>query len=195
MDKETKIIEGILRKDERTLYRFYRMHERPLFQFLYRQLKNKEVCEELVQDVFLEFIEGLRGFRGDSSLKTYLFSIARYKMIDYMKKKRLKKILFSALPPVVVEGLARIFMDDRVEQKELATQIEHVLAQLPNDYQVILRLKYVDGRRVKEIAAKLSIPFKTTESLLFRARQAFIRIYKTVANENNLVFPAEGKNG
>jgi RNA polymerase sigma-70 factor (ECF subfamily) len=181
MEKERKTIEAILRKDEQVLFRFYRKHYRPLFQFLFRQLKNRETCEELAQDVFLEFIEGLRSFRGESSLKTYLFTIARYKAIDHMKKKQLKKVLFSALPPAVVEGLARIFMDDKMEQKELAAKIERVISKLPNDYQVVLRLKYVDGRRVKEIAAKLALPFKATESLLFRARTAFIRVYQSVA--------------
>lgn len=181
MLKEKKIIEGIIRKDERALHTFYRSYYPAVLQFLNRQIQNRETCEELAQDVLLDCIESLRHFRGESSLRTYLFTIARYKAIDYMKRKKLKKVLFSALPEGMVEGLVKIFMDDDIEQKELASKIEHVINKLPNDYQIILRLKYVDGRRVKEIAAKLALPFKTTESLLFRARTAFIRVYKAIA--------------
>lgn len=180
MEKEKKTVEAILKKDQRVLYRFYRQYHGALFHFLNRQIQSRETCEELVQDVFLEFIEGLRGYRGEASLKTYLFTIARYKAIDYMKKKKLKKVLFSALPAGVVEGLVKIFMDDTIEQKELAAKIERTIGRLPNDYQVILRLKYIDGRRVKEIAARMALPFKATESLLFRARMAFIRTYQSL---------------
>jgi len=181
MMKEKNIIQGIIRKDERILHRFYTKHHGLVFHFLYRQIRDRETCEELVQDTFLECIEGLRNFRGESSLRTYLLTIARYKAIDYIKRKKIKKILFSALPEGMVEGIVKIFMDDSIEQKEMASRIDRVISQLPNDYQVILRLKYMDGRRVKEIASRLALPFKATESLLFRARTAFIRVYKSTA--------------
>ena len=138
------------------------------------------MAEELTQDSFLDFIEGLRNFRGESSLKTYLFSIARFKVIDHIKKKKIKKILFSALPKSVVENLASVFIDDQIEQKELAQRIERVISSLPNDYHLILRLKYMDGRRVQEIARRFALTFKATESLLYRARQAFIKTYSAV---------------
>jgi len=48
---------------------------------------------------------------------------------------------------------------------------------LPNDYQVILRLKYMEGIKIKEIAGILKMNFKATESLLFRARKNFIKIF------------------
>jgi len=51
---------------------------------------------------------------------------------------------------------------------------------LPNDYQFVLRLKYIEGERVNNIAKKLSLGFKATESLLFRARKAFIKVFETL---------------
>ena len=80
----------------------------------------------------------------------------------------------------MVENMASVFIDDQIEQKELAQKIEKVINLLPNDYHLILRLKYIDGRRVQEIARRLALTFKATESLLYRARQAFIKTYSTV---------------
>ncbi|MFN6992559.1 MAG: RNA polymerase sigma factor, partial [Fervidobacterium sp.] len=113
-------------------------------------------------DVFLDFIESLRDFRGQCSLKTFLFTIARNKVIDIIRKKKIKKILFSALSPHVVEGLKTIFLDEEIEKKELAAKIKKVFKKLPNDYQLVLRLKYVEGEKVKSIAHKLSLGFKAT---------------------------------
>jgi RNA polymerase sigma-70 factor (ECF subfamily) len=49
----------------------------------------------LTQDTFVDFLEALRDFRYQSSLKTFIFSIAKNKNIDWLRKKKIKKIIFS----------------------------------------------------------------------------------------------------
>ncbi|PIS15500.1 hypothetical protein COT62_03285 [Candidatus Roizmanbacteria bacterium CG09_land_8_20_14_0_10_41_9] len=173
-------VRQIIQRDEKALYSLYKKYEKPLFYFVNRQLKDPHVSEEIVQDAFLDFIETLRDFRFQCSLKTFLFSIAKNKVIDTIRKKKIKKILFSALPTYVVEGLKTILIDDEIEKTELQHKIKKVLDELPNDYHVVLRLKYMEGDRVRTIARKLSLGFKATESLIFRARKAFVRIFKSL---------------
>lgn len=171
------IIQKIIHKDEKSLLIFYRTYHTVLIHFFYRKTGKRDVAEELTQDTFLDFIESVRDFRGESSVKTFLFTIARNKAVDYIKKKRLKQILFSAISPYVVESLMSVVMNDELERKELSQKIEQVISRLPNDYQLVLRLKYMDGRKVQEIAITLALSFKATESLLFRARKAFIQLF------------------
>jgi RNA polymerase sigma-70 factor, ECF subfamily len=177
--QEKLIIKKLIKRDEKELLYFYRSHKDEIFRFIFHQTNKKDIAEEITQDVFIDFIECLRDFRGDSSLKTFLFSIARNKLIDYIRKKKIKKILFSALPTRFVEKITSVAFDDGIEKKEMAQKIKKVFELLPNDYEIILRLKYIDGVKVKSIAKKLSIGFKATESLLFRARKSFIRIFRT----------------
>lgn len=176
-ETEKKLVEQILNKDEKAFFCFVKEYESQVYSFVYRQLQDKEIAEELVQDVFVDFLEALRNFQYNSSLKTFLFSIAKYKVIDVIRKKKEKRVLFSAMPPHMVDNIMPVVMDDEIEQKELAQKIHTVLSKLPHDYQTILRLKYLDGVRVKEIAERLALPFKATESLLFRARKAFTRLF------------------
>ncbi|MFN4212969.1 MAG: RNA polymerase sigma factor [Microgenomates group bacterium] len=178
--QDKDLLEKLIKKDEKALFKFYRKFNLAIFNFLYRQLNDKHLAEEVTQDVFLDFIESLRDFRGQCSLKTFLFTIARNKVIDIIRKKKIKKILFSALSPYVVEGLKTIFLDEEIEKKELAAKIKKVFKKLPNDYQLVLRLKYVEGEKVKSIAHKLSLGFKATESLIFRARKAFIKVFQSL---------------
>lgn len=175
MDKLT--IKKIIQKDERATLGLYNQYKKPIFHFILRQLNDYHIAEELTQDVFMDFLEGVRDFRFQSSIKTYLFSIARNKVIDVIRKKKIKKILFSMLPSYVIEGLKSIIMDDEIEKKELEKKISHVFKKLPNDYEVVLRLKYIDGVKVGEVAQKLSMRFKAAESLIFRARKAFVHIF------------------
>jgi len=178
--KEEKLIKKIINKNEKALYDFYQANKQALYNFIFRQVKNREDAEEILQDSFLAFVEALRDFRGQSSLKTFLFSIARKKIIDKFRKKKIKKILFSALPAPLVNSLTTILIDEELEKKELKKKIGRVLAELPNDYRLVLRLKYIEGEKVKNIAKRISLGFKATESLIFRARKAFIKIFNNI---------------
>ncbi len=177
--EERKTIQAIISKDEKAFLELYKAYNKQVFNFIYRQLRDYHLSEDITQDVFFDLIESLRDFRGESSLKTLIFSIAKYKVIDHIRKKKIKKLLFSALPDYFVEGLKTIILDDEIDRRELKAKISHVLEALPNDYSLILRLKYMEGVRVKEIAKRLSLNFKATESLLFRARKAFIKVFNS----------------
>ena len=171
---EEAIVKAITSGDEVVLYAFYKNHKRGLFRFILKYINNSQDAEEVLQDTFLSFIDSLRDFRGGSSLKTFLYSIAKNKSIDKIRKKKIKQILFSALPENIVNSMAVVFLEDELDKKAIATAIEKVLSKLPNDYQTVLRLKYKENCKVGEIAEEMSLSFKATESLLYRARQAFI---------------------
>lgn len=177
--KEKIIIGKILQKDEKALFEVYNMYRRPLYNFVNKQLNDSHKAEELIQDIFFDFIESLRDFQYECSLKTYLFSIARNKVIDTIRKKKIKRILFSSMPAYILESLTAVMFDDGLEKKELSTKIKDVFDHLPNDYKMVLRLKYIEGVKVKTIANKLSLGFKATESLIYRARKAFIKVFQT----------------
>jgi len=140
-------------------------------------VKDYEVAEEIVQDVLVDFLEALRSFHYQSSVKTFLYTIARNKTNDYFRKKKIKKVLFSALPHYLVESLKVFFIDEDLDRRETRAKIERVLRQLPNDYRLVLRLKYIEGEKVQQIAKRLALQFKATESLIFRARKAFIKLF------------------
>lgn len=173
---DRKLLWGIMSRNESSLRKFYLIHKDNLLSFLRRDLEDQD-AEEVLQDSFIACIESLRNFREQCSLKTFLYSIAKKKSIDKMRKKKMKKILFSYLPAHVVESLAIVFLKDDLDKKFLDKKIETVLNKLPNDYARILRLKYKEGYKVAEIAKRLKLTFKATESLLFRARREFVRIY------------------
>jgi len=180
-DQDKKIVAAIIKKKTTVFNRFYQSYFPKILNFVRRQINDQHQAEELTQEVFLDFLESLRDFRFQCSLKTYLFSIARYKTIDYLRKKKIKQIIFSALPNNFIDSLKIIFIEDEIEKKELREKIKKVFTRLPNDYRLVLRLKYLEGKKVKFIAKKLSAGFKATESLIFRARKAFIKVFNRLS--------------
>ena len=177
-EKDSALLSRLLDRDDRALKSFYVFHKSSLLSFIQKTITDSEEAEEIMQDTFLDFIEGLRDFRGQSSLKTYLYSITKHKIIDKLRRKKIRRIFFSHVPAFIINSFATVFFDDELDKDQVVKKIENVLGKLPHDYAHVLRLKYVDGRSVKEIAVEIELPFKTAESLLFRARKAFIHSYE-----------------
>lgn len=175
---DLELVDLLLKKNDSALRELVHRYEKKLHNFIFKKLRNREIAQEIVQDVFIELFEALRGYKKNASLQTYLFTIANYKAIDYIRKQKIKRVLFSAIPPFILERLKTILIDDELEKNELSQKIEYVIQKLPNDYRVVIRLKYMEGYRVERIAKEMSLSFKATESLLYRARKAFITLYK-----------------
>ena len=175
---DLELVDLLLKKNDSALRELVHRYEKKLHNFIFKKLRNREVAQEIVQDVFVELFEALRGYKKNASLQTYLFTIANYKAIDYIRKQKIKRVLFSAIPPFILERIKTILIDDELEKNELSQKIESVIQRLPNDYRVVIRLKYIEGYRVEHISKEMSLSFKATESLLYRARKAFITLYK-----------------
>lgn len=168
------LVEDILKGNERMLNYFYRHYYPSLQTFVRKKINDPQDAEEIVQDVLLAVLDGLRDFAFKSSLFTFMCSIANHKIIDFYRKKKIKKIVFSH-----IEGieplLSQIFgPEDALDEQLLKEKIKSTFKKLSPDYSLILRLKYVYGFSVEEIARKLSVTFKSAESQLFRARKAFV---------------------
>lgn len=174
---EQQLIEGILRGEEGCLRRFYKTYSPKLLSFIKQRVSEEKDAEEILQDVFFASLESLRDFTYKCKLETFLCAIAKNKVIDYYRKKKLKKILFSQIPEV--EPLLAVLTtpEEKLDEKLLKQSIDQTLKNLTPRYEKILRLKYIEGFSVKEVAQKLSLTFKSAESLLFRARREFVKVY------------------
>jgi len=174
-DKE--ILKKILAQDSRATYSFYMCYKKPLLSFIMKMVNDRNDAEEVLQDSFVAFFESLRSFREQSSLKTYLFAIAKHRSIDKLRRRKLKRVLFSCFPEGVVDGFKTVLLDDELDKRALAKSIKRAFSLIPKDYAHIIRLKYLEGDSVKDIARKMSITDKAAESMLFRARKSFAKSY------------------
>jgi RNA polymerase sigma-70 factor (ECF subfamily) len=66
--------------------------------FISRKIGDAQDTEEIAQDTLFAFLERARDFTGSCKLSTYICSIAHNKIVDFYRKRKLKKIVFSQLP-------------------------------------------------------------------------------------------------
>ncbi|OGG03901.1 hypothetical protein A2W14_05530 [Candidatus Gottesmanbacteria bacterium RBG_16_37_8] len=176
-DEERQIVSQILAGDEKALNYFYRHYYHSIYTYISRKINEKEDIEEILQDSFFAVLDGFRDFAFKCSLFTFLCSIANHKIIDFYRKKKIKKIVFSQVKEVEPLLSSLFGPEEALDEQLLRQKIKQTFAKLSPSYQLILKLKYIQGFTVEEISQKMTITFKSAESQLFRARKAFAFVF------------------
>lgn len=178
--QDLELVNKILSKNEKALRSYYKTYMPKLKAFISRKIDDEKDAEETLQDVLLVSLDAMRDFVGQSSLYTYIYSIAKHKVIDYYRRRKLKQIVFSRIP--AIENLISHLNspEQKYDIKELKEKIAMCFKLLKPRYQEVLQLKYVEGMTVVEISKTTSESIKSVESLLFRARKLFAKVYKTI---------------
>lgn len=176
---EKDLIDKILLGDAVALNYFYLDYKNRLFKYILKKISSREDAEEILHDVFMESLDSLRNFTFKCSLNTFLCSIANHKIIDFYRKQKVKNVVLSALPEDITPLISKLLgPEEEFNVSEVRQQIKVVMNKLRPHYAVILKLKYVEGFSMEEIAQKLITSVKSVESMLFRARSAFTKEYK-----------------
>jgi len=152
---------------------FYHKYYLGLRKFVSDRIDDPGLVDELVNDIFFAAFNSYSNFHHQSSEFSWLCSIAKHKIIDYYRKKKLKTILFSVSP--VFEDIADQALTPERDclKNELKSEIKRTLLNLGKGYHQIIRLKYIDGRKIADIAKLLKISVKAVESRLIRAKRKF----------------------
>lgn len=154
----------------------YQRFRGPVLNYLYQLSGSPDTAEELAQETFIKACAGLLAFRGECSVATWLFRIARNTYLDSLRRPypaRIDTDELLAIPDRAAEAdPARAYA--AAEQRSL---IGLALAQLPERQRTILLLRDDEGLAYAEIAEILAISLSAVKINLFRARAAFRAAY------------------
>jgi len=146
------------------------MHEfrQGLIFFLRSYVKSYETAEDLAEDTFVELIIHQGRFRGQSSLKTFIYSVARHKAIDHIRREQRR-------PTVALDEIDHWQGDEDTPEEhylaqERAQVIANAIATLSPDYQEVLRLLYLERLSYDDIARIMRKSNKQIDNLAYRAR-------------------------
>jgi RNA polymerase sigma-70 factor (ECF subfamily) len=160
----------------------YRRYREPLLRYLQRLCGSPEQAEELAQETFIKAYIGLLTFRGECSVATWLFRIARNLYINSLRRPSPARIDTDELLAIPDSGG---YGDpvQRVAAGERRDRIGIALAQLPEQQRSVLLLRDAEGLAYIEIADVLGISLAAVKVSLFRARNAFRQAYRALDDE------------
>jgi RNA polymerase sigma-70 factor (ECF subfamily) len=164
--------------DERASAELVAEHQRTVVQLAANLLGDREEALDLSQEVFLCVFRTIHRFRGDSSLRTWIYRIAvnqaRNRHRSWKRRHRADQVSLDqhvAAHGDVLRGESPT--PDRVlAQKELAQRLRVALDRLPFEQRTAIVLREVDGLSYDDIAFSLGLAVGTVKSRLTRARQA-----------------------
>ena len=131
---------------------------------VYHRLRMKlppGAVDDVTQEVFLAAIRSIRSFRGDASFSTWLLRIAQHKIVDYYRSTGHER----EATPLDAE-LERVGMSEDWRE---TVAVQAALEQLPEPYQVILLLRFVEDLPFNDIAQRLGISLEAAKSRYRRA--------------------------
>jgi RNA polymerase sigma-70 factor (ECF subfamily) len=154
-------------------------HQRLVFQLALNLLGDAQEALDLSQEVFLRVFRTLPTFRGQSTLRTWIYRItvnqAKNRLRWWRRRRRGQQVSLDDHIREHGELPARSngASPDRVlRQKELGERLRQALESLPFDQKTAIVLREIDGLSYEEIAFSLGVAVGTVKSRLARARES-----------------------
>jgi RNA polymerase sigma-70 factor (ECF subfamily) len=169
-------------------------YRRPVYNFIFRSVRDRSHAEELLQDVFLRVVQRANEFKGQSKFSTWLYTIARNLCIDHSRKMSFRRHR-SLDAPIRTSGEEGPTLLDRVQGKdigahrealaeELRERIAEAVEQLPDEQREVFLMRQLQHLPFKEIAAVVGVPENTVKS---RMRYALERLQEALAEYEDYV--------
>ncbi|RZK28946.1 MAG: RNA polymerase sigma-70 factor, partial [Hymenobacter sp.] len=157
---DADLLAALRTDDEGGFTEIYQRYCYQLFTLAYRKLNNREVAEELVQDLF-ENLWNRRASQEIEQLKQYLFSALRYRIINYIKAQQVRAgyELYCRLTGTQADTAT----EDALAHGELSAALLAGVRKLPTKTREIFQLSRLEQYSVAEISGRVNLSEKTVE--------------------------------
>jgi RNA polymerase sigma-70 factor (ECF subfamily) len=171
------LVEQCTHGDEDACARLVTDHQRLVYQLALHLLGDPQEALDLSQEVFLRVFRTLPRFRGQSSLRTWIYRIvvnqASNRRRWWRRRHRSQQVALEehAVSHGELSDTSSLAMPERrLEQQETAGRVRAALDLLPFDQRTVIVLREIDELSYEEIAASLGVAVGTVKSRLARAR-------------------------
>lgn len=178
---EAGLVDRCRSGDGHAFARLVALHEGMVYNLAARLLGDGEEARDLSQDVFLQVYRTLGHFRGQSSLKTWIYRIVVNQCCNRQRWwRRRRRDKACALDELGGNDAAQLVAPEpaggspyeAVRRRERAREVQAALLRLTFEHRAVLLLKEVEEMSCQEIAATLGLAEGTVKSRLARARTA-----------------------
>ncbi len=171
LESESGILDALFVRVEGDDYRafeaIFKRTYHSLCSYAHRIVKDRELVEELVDDVFCNVWRNRKRIRINASFRSYLIASVRNKSFDCLRKIKNKRN--SALDTVSEVANGQSIALEEIIFEELNQQIEGAIQALPRQCRTIFQMSRNENLRYKDIAAILGISIKTVDTQMGRA--------------------------
>ncbi|KQC00386.1 RNA polymerase sigma factor [Pedobacter sp. Hv1] len=170
IDEDRKIVMRLIMGDAKAFSVLVDRYQNLVFHVTKKIIPEQADAEDVCQEVFVKIHKNIGTFKYQSKLSTWIASIAYFTALNHLKKnKRYQNEDFT-------EDLLNIRTDqddpeELLVKKSTTAYINKLIAQLPENYRVVLTLYHLEEFSIEEINETTGMPEGTIKNYLFRARK------------------------
>jgi RNA polymerase sigma-70 factor, ECF subfamily len=179
--EEAALVRRVQAQDEMAFREIVERYQAKVFSIIYGILRNRNDAEDIAQQVFAKIYFSIKNFDFRSSLLTWIYKITVNECYDYLRKKRVRKLVyesdFSSEDSLRMENTEPAIdqaapVDRRLAQHDLILKL---LSKISEEDRSLILLKEVEGHSVEELAEMTGMNENTIKVKLFRARQKLVK--------------------
>lgn len=179
--EEALLVKRVQERDEMAFREIVERYQAKVYSIIYGILRNRNDAEDIAQQVFAKVYFSIGNFDNRSSLLTWIYKITVNECYDYLRKKRVRKLVyesdFSEEDTRRMENNEAVTdsapgVDVALARHDLATKL---LEKVSEEDRRLILLKEVEGHSVEELAKMTGMNENTIKVKLFRARQKLMK--------------------
>ena len=179
--EDASLLEGLRRGDEDAYEALIQRYEKPVYNLISRLVDDPADAADAAQEVFLKVFRKVGWFRGQSSLKTWIYRIAINEARNQRRwfgRHRQREVGLEPSPGEASGGYANWLEDQQPSPFDIAldhetrAMIEDALNQVSPAFRAALVLREIEGLSYEEIAEILEVSLGTVKSRILRGREA-----------------------
>ncbi|TKC05980.1 RNA polymerase sigma factor [Pedobacter frigoris] len=155
------------RGDQSAFKLIYERYWQLLYVSACKILKDEDEAKDIVQEVFISFLNKRANLEITISISSYLYSSVRYKVFDFISRKKVRQDHLDSLSAYIYSGDLRT--DRALIEKEINAEIEKEIQNLPQKMKEVFELSRKEELSHKEIADTLNISDKTVKKQISNA--------------------------
>jgi RNA polymerase sigma-70 factor (ECF subfamily) len=180
---EVQLVEQLRAGSQQAYACLLEQYEHPIYNLVMRLVGNPHDASDVTQEVFIKVYRGIKGFNGNSNLRTWIYRIALREAANWrrwwLRRRYNRTVSLDLLDPE--DGETRVFeraLKDKapnpaelVMHAELEARLQAALRTLPLKYRTAVVLRDVEEFSYEEIASTLHISIGTVKSRILRGRE------------------------
>lgn len=166
--------------------RLFQENFHSIYHYVYYMVGNKTDAEDITQEVFMKVASSYHQFRGESSISTWIYTIARRTVIDFTRQKKTKKFMtfWKNHIPEDYEAADDFNLPEEVlQKKEQKDSIYKMLMYLPEKMRSVIYLRFIKGLSVQETALYLDV---SPNQVSVTQNRALAKLRTLVSEENGV---------
>lgn len=144
----------------------YMQYKQDIYRYLLHLTKNPTLSEDLLQETYTKAIVSIVDFQGKSSVKTWLFSIARHLWLQNLRRSK-QEIEYTDFLGIYMQDN----LPERLITREIVTRIEDVLRERDQRTQKIVQMR-IEGYSYAEISESIGVAESSARVIDFRTKKA-----------------------